>query len=99
MTDRLLDHARRRPGIWVPPVVAVVLAFVMAYGGIAWLNVLHRAQGVHEVSEPGPLVHWLRDATLALPIVLAGVWIGLLLVRRLRARLGGETRGGWGKAA
>ena len=62
------------------------------------MNVLHRAQGVHEVNEPGWLVHWLRDATLALPIVLAGVWVGLLLCRRLvdatrqraRARLPGR---------
>jgi FtsP/CotA-like multicopper oxidase with cupredoxin domain len=90
MTERLIDHARRRPGIWVPPVVAIVMTLVLAYGGILWMNVLHRAEGVHELNEPGWLVHWLRDATLALPIVLAGVWAGLLLCRRLVTRLGGE---------
>src|SRR4051794_37445662 len=90
MTERLIDHARRRPGIWVPPVVAIVMTLVLAYGGILWINVLHRAEGVHELNEPGWLVHWLRDATLALPIVLAGVWVGLLLCRRLVTRLGGE---------
>src|SRR3954468_7117172 len=90
MTQQLIDLARRRPSIWVRPVAAFVLAVVLGYGGVLWMNVLHQAQGAREVNEPPLLVHWLRDGTLALPLVFLAVWAGLLVCRRLVDRLPGE---------
>src|SRR3954454_12180508 len=90
MTQQLIDIARRRPSIWVRPVAAFVLAVVLGYGGVLWMNVLHQAQGAREVNEPPLLVHWLRDGTLALPLVFFAVWAGLLVCRRLVDRLPGE---------
>src|SRR4051795_5297664 len=90
MTQQLIDIARRRPSIWVRPVAAFVLAVVLGYGGVLWMNVLHQAQGAREVNEPPLLVHWLRDGTLALPLVFLAVWAGLLVCRRLVDRLPGE---------
>jgi hypothetical protein len=63
-----------------------------------WLVALHRLQGVHEVDEPGLLVHWLRDAILALPLVLGAVWLAAGLADRMlagtdaSARLGASVR-------
>ena len=88
MTQQLIDLARRRPSLWVRPGVAWLLTVALAYGGVLWMNVLHRAQGAHENNEPSLLVHWLRDATLALPIVFVAVWAGMLLCRRLLERAG-----------
>src|SRR3954452_19663681 len=90
MTQQLIDIARRRPSIWVRPVAAFVLAVVLGYGGVLWMNVLHQAQGAREVNEPPLLVHWLRDGTLALPLVFFAVWAGLLVCRRMVDRLPGE---------
>src|SRR6185295_11778065 len=88
MTEQLIDLARRRPSIWVRPGVAWVLTVVLAYGGVLWMNVLHLAQGAHETNEPPLLLHWLRDATLALPLIFVAVWVGLLLCRRILDRTG-----------
>src|SRR3954471_16051973 len=90
MTELLIDFARRRPGVWVKPASAWILAVVLAYGGVFWLNLLHRAQGAHENGEPPLLLHWLRDATLALPLVFVGVWVGLMLCRRIVDRLSSD---------
>src|SRR4051794_24919308 len=89
MTQQLIEFARRRPVFWVRPAAAWVLTVVLAYGGILWINLLHRALGAHETNEPPVVVHWLRDATLALPLVAAGVWAGLLLAQHLVRRLRG----------
>ena len=90
MTQQLIDLARRRPSIWVRPGVAWLLTVALAYGGVLWMNVLHIAQGAHETNEPPLLVHWLRDGTLALPLIFVSVWVGLLVSRRLLDRLAGE---------
>jgi hypothetical protein len=55
------------------------LAAAMAYTVTLWLVLLHHAEGGHERNEPALLVHWLRDGTLALPGVLAAVWLGAAL--------------------
>src|SRR4051794_29855763 len=88
MTQLLIDLARRRPALAVRVVPALVLGVVLGYGGVLWMNVLHQAEGAHETNEPPLLVHWLRDATLALPLVVAAVWVGLLVCRRLLERAG-----------
>jgi hypothetical protein len=61
----------------------VALGMFLAYGAGAWLVVVHHAEGGHERSEPGLLLHALRDGTLALPAVLAAVWLGATFAPRL----------------
>jgi hypothetical protein len=65
------------------PAVLLALTATMAYGGGLWLHLLHEAEGATEPGAPSGLVHWLRDSTLLLPIVLLATWVGLRLARRL----------------
>ena len=71
---------------------SAVLAFtlVLAYGGGFWETLLHHVEGGHERNEPSLVLHWLRDATLALPLVFCAVWLGVLVARRLIERHGAE---------
>ncbi len=64
---------------------ATPLAVALAYGGTAWLQVLHAREGGVERNEPGFLVHWLRDGTLALPLVLMVVALATWLTSRALA--------------
>jgi len=61
---------------------------VLTFGTTLWLQVLHGLEGDHETNEPGVLLHWLRDGTLALPLVtmgvLAALWVSGRLLRRRR---------------
>src|SRR3954468_1038157 len=87
MTETLIRTAARRPlSALARPSVVAALALVLAYGGGLWLNVLHKAEGGVERNEPPFVLHWLRDATLALPLVMVAVWVGVLLTRRLIER-------------
>ena len=63
--------------------VLALLTLLLAYGVGAWLQVLHHAEGAHEIGEPAPLAHWLRDATLSVPLVALAVFGGLLAARRI----------------
>ena len=54
------------------------------------MTLLHHAEGGTERGEPSLVVHWLRDATLSLPLVFCAVWLGVLVARRLLER--GERR-------
>ena len=74
-------RTERREGI--RPVALAMLALGMAYGGGLWLHILHEAAGASEPGAPAGVVHWLRDSTLALPIVLVAVWLGLRLGARI----------------
>ena len=49
----------------------LVLAVPLTYGGTFWAQMLHAREGAHEPGAPGVLVHWLRDATMALPLVFS----------------------------
>ena len=60
---------------------ATPLAIALSYGGGAWLQFLHAREGGVERNEPGFLAHWLRDSTLALPLVLLAVALAFWLVR------------------
>src|SRR3954447_16821171 len=87
MTQTLIRTAARRPlSALARPSVVAAFAIVLAYCGGLWLNVLHHAEGGVERNEPPFILHWLRDATLALPLVMIAVWVGVLLARRLLAR-------------
>src|SRR4051812_12606289 len=93
MTDSLIRSAVRRPlSALARPSVVAAFALVLAYGGGLWLNVLHIAEGGYERNEPPLVLHWLRDATLALPLVLVAVWAGVLMGRRLIERSGCTSR-------
>jgi len=63
----------------VPFKTAAAVGAAMAYAVSFWLVLLHHAEGGHEHNEPALLVHWLRDGTLALPGVVAAVWLGAAL--------------------
>ena len=56
-------------------------------GVVAWLQALHAAVGTTEHAEPPFVLHWARDAALALPLVLLAVWAALAAVARARPRL------------
>jgi hypothetical protein len=74
----------------------VLLAFsvLLAYLAGLWLVLIHKVAGENGRAEPGFVLHWLRDSTLALPLVLLAVWLGLRLAGRLLERRGvGLTRG------
>src|SRR3954453_9368644 len=93
MTDSLIRTAARRPlSALARPSVVAAFALVLAYAGGLWLNVLHPAEGGYERNEPPFLLHWLRDSTLALPLVLVAAWAGVLVARRLVARAHSESR-------
>src|SRR5438445_11231975 len=65
-----------------------VYSLVLAYGGGLWLHLLHEAEGATELNAPPPVIHWLRDSTLSLPLVVLGVVLASLLARRLLERYG-----------
>jgi hypothetical protein len=68
----------------------MLFAFVLlfTYGGGWWIWFLHEVEGASEPGAPPGLLHWLRDSTLALPLVALGVLLGAGLARRLLARYG-----------
>ncbi|MEA2226738.1 MAG: hypothetical protein QOF04_368, partial [Solirubrobacteraceae bacterium] len=89
MTEFLIRTVSRYPLRRLARPTAV-LAFTLAlgYGGGFWQTLLHHLSGGHERHEPSLVVHWLRDATLALPLVFCAVWVGVLVARRLIERHG-----------
>ncbi|MCW2998263.1 MAG: uncharacterized protein JWN65_1812 [Solirubrobacterales bacterium] len=97
MTAFLIRTMARQPtGVLVRPSAAFVLALILTYATGAWVILLHAAEGGHEANEPGFVTHWLRDSTLALPLVFCAVWGGLLLARTLLHRTRTEHHHGFG---
>lgn len=74
----LADYGRHLPVRWT---TVAAFAIVIAYGDGFWLTALQGAIGAIERNEP-PLIHWLRDATLMLPLVFIAVLVALLCARR-----------------
>src|SRR5262249_17231259 len=66
---------------------AAPFAVALAFGSGIWLTALHLAEGATERNEPPLLLHWLRDSTLALPLVLVAVLVALLVAGALIQRL------------
>ena len=79
------------PSPRVRPAALISLSLALAYGGGFWLHLLHEAEGATEVNAPAGPIHWLRDSTLMLPLVIAAVWIGLRLAQRLVRSSGADT--------
>ena len=91
MTDQLIRALSRQPVTrLVRPLAAFLLAVALAFGGGLWLTAIHRSGGGLEPGQAGFVSTWLRDATLALPVVMAAVWIGVLTTRRVLQRTGSE---------
>ena len=67
-------------------ITIATFAFALAYGGGLWLHLLHEADDAIELDAPPSLIHWLRDSTLMLPLVIASVIIALLLTERILKR-------------
>ncbi|MBI5652055.1 MAG: hypothetical protein HZC40_16685 [Chloroflexi bacterium] len=72
---------RHKPGIQLS--VDLWLALALAYGGGLWLHWIHELEGAMEHDAPPVLLHWLRDATLLLPLMLGAVIAARLIARRL----------------
>ena len=72
-----------KPRLSLECVSVAAFGVPLAYGVLFWLVLQHHQAGAHEAHELPLVVHWLRDATLALPLILVAVWLGLRLTRRL----------------
>ncbi|HEY3019268.1 MAG TPA: hypothetical protein VGJ32_03705, partial [Solirubrobacteraceae bacterium] len=87
MTPLLVRLIARQPRSQLArPSAVAAFAVVLTYASGLALVALHAAEGARESGAPPLLVHWLRDATLALPLVFTAVWAGVLLARRLLER-------------
>ena len=89
--DGVPADARGTTGAGSAPALAlgrvVAYSWLMAAAAIGVLNQLHA--DLHEHNDLPPLVHWLRDAALAVPMAAIAVVIAALIVR---SRLG-SSRG------
>jgi hypothetical protein len=66
---------------------ALILA--LSYGGGLYTNIQHELEGAHEINELPPILHWLRDSTLAMVFIFFGVLTALAFARWL-FQLGAE---------
>lgn len=62
---------------------AVPAGMTMALGVGAVLHLVHT--GHHEERAPGPVLHWLRDSALALPLAVVAVAVATALLQRVFA--------------
>jgi hypothetical protein len=100
MTATMMDQVDARARTPEPREASAGAAFrllpgrVVAYGWllaavpIALLQLVHA--GVHEHHELPPVLHWLRDTALAVPLAAVAVVVAALLVARLRPTEPGE---------
>jgi manganese oxidase len=94
MTEYLITQLeRRRLASLVRPSAAIALALALAFVGGLWLTTLRALDGA--AGGAGFAAAWLRDSTLALPVMLAAVWLAMIATRRLarRHRLGPRGAG------
>jgi hypothetical protein len=76
----------RRAASSVSPQLVALYAIATAYGGAFWLVVLRRAEGDYERHQTPLLLEWLRNATLALPLIVVAAAAGLMLASWARER-------------
>jgi hypothetical protein len=87
-SKRLSDH---KPSPLLGRWAMAAYSLALAYGGGLWLHLLHEAEGATEQNAPHTIIHWLRDSTLALPMIVFGVFLATHLARRLLARYGTDA--------
>jgi hypothetical protein len=63
-------------------------AVLLSYGTGLWLYLVHELEGATEATSLPGVVHWLRDSSLALPLVVLSVFLAGALARRLLERYG-----------
>ena len=71
-----------------PALLSVLLAFLG--GGL--LHLVHHQEGAHELIEISPVMHWLRDSSLALPLIFLAAWPAMRLIRRQVEQRDWKTR-------
>jgi hypothetical protein len=86
--DKLVYRIARSTG---QPSAIAALALVLAYGGGLWMHILHEFEGATERVALPSTIHYLRDATLAFPLLLLATWAGLWLTRRWYERTGRQA--------
>ena len=79
------EDGRARPNEARPGLTRALsaLGVALAYGLGLWLVWLNHRIGAHEHGETSLLVHWLRDSTLALPLVVVAVVVASALATRM----------------
>ena len=88
MIQQHVDRSTRLVQTLLGRRMLVVFTLVLTYGGGLWLYLLHELEGATEPGEPPPVIHWLRDSSLSLPLVGLGVFLGAALARALLRRYG-----------
>jgi hypothetical protein len=88
-TKRVAAYGRNLPARWQ---TAALFAIAIAYADGFWLTALQGAIGAIERVQ-SPVIHWLRDATLMLPLVFVAVVGALLLARRWMGRTRSKLAG------
>lgn len=71
-----------------PKIIALVIA--ISYGGGLWVNIQHELEGAREVNALPPVLHWLRDSSLAMISIFFGVLMALAFSRWLIQRFNGR---------
>jgi len=59
---------------------------------LAEVHLVHHQEGAHELIEISPVMHWLRDASLALPLIFLAAWPAMRLIRRQVEQRDWKTR-------
>jgi hypothetical protein len=63
-------------------------AVLLTFGAGLWLYLVHEVEGATEATDLPGVIHWLRDSSLALPLVVLSVFMGGALARRFLERYG-----------
>ena len=71
-----------------PKIIALIVA--ISYGGGLWANIQHELEGAHEANELPPVLHWLRDSTLATVFIFFSVLLAIAFSRWLIQRTNGS---------
>src|SRR3954451_6563494 len=86
---RALKAELRRPR---PSSMALLIGTLTYIGGY-WLHATHELSGAVEPGAPPSLIHWLRDSTLLIPVVVVATYLGIIVAGRLAGRSdGGHAR-------
>jgi hypothetical protein len=78
------------PGLTISFSKVIALIVSISFGGGLWVNIQHELEGAHEAKEIPPVLHWLRDSTLAMIFIFFGVLMALAFSRWLIQRANGK---------